>query len=163
MAGALYDAGLRRINISLDTLDPARFRELTRREGLDQVLGGHLRGESSPGSDPIKLNAIALKGFERARHRAARPGSPAQHGLELRFIEYMPPRRRWFLGPRQGLAGRRDPGTDRRGGRPPGPRAPTATPGPRPWITTMLDGGGPGRPDRLDQPAVLRELQPAPD
>src|SRR5262249_50865507 len=39
-AQALYDAGLRRINISLDTLDQARFRELTRREGLEKVIAG---------------------------------------------------------------------------------------------------------------------------
>lgn len=39
-AQALYDAGLRRINVSLDTLDPGRFREVSRRDGLKQVLAG---------------------------------------------------------------------------------------------------------------------------
>src|SRR5436189_3447385 len=40
LAQPLYDAGMRRINISLDTLDPAGFRELTRRDGLDKVIDG---------------------------------------------------------------------------------------------------------------------------
>src|ERR687885_1333717 len=39
-AQALYDAGLRRINVSLDTLDPEKFRQVTRRDGLERVLGG---------------------------------------------------------------------------------------------------------------------------
>src|SRR3954451_18043833 len=39
-AQALFDAGLRRLNVSLDTLDPGRFRQLTRRDGLEQVLEG---------------------------------------------------------------------------------------------------------------------------
>ena len=87
-AQALYNAGLRRINVSLDTLDPARFRALTRRDGLDRVIAG-IEAARAVGFSPIKLNAIALKGETEAElvplARFAR-----DHGAELRFIEYMP-------------------------------------------------------------------------
>jgi cyclic pyranopterin phosphate synthase len=87
-AQALYDAGLRRINISLDTLDPERFRQLARRDGLEQVLDG-IAAARRAGFDPIKINAVSIRGiteFEVAPlARFAR-----EHGLELRFIEYMP-------------------------------------------------------------------------
>ena len=60
-ARELYDAGLRRLNVSLDTLDPARFRELTRRDGLDAVLLG-LAAANQVGFRPIKVNAISMRG-----------------------------------------------------------------------------------------------------
>jgi cyclic pyranopterin phosphate synthase len=88
MARALWDAGLRRINVSLDTMDPARFRELTRRDGWEQVIEGILAAKSV-GFEPVKVNAIAIKGMTEddvvPLARFAR-----EHGLELRFIEYMP-------------------------------------------------------------------------
>jgi cyclic pyranopterin phosphate synthase len=88
IARELWDAGLRRINVSLDTLDPDRFRELTRRDGLEQVIEGIFAAKGA-GFDPIKLNAIAIKGVTEPDvvplARFAR-----EHGLELRFIEYMP-------------------------------------------------------------------------
>ena len=87
-ARALRDAGLRRINVSLDTMDPARFRELTRRDGWERVIEGILAAKAA-GFDPVKLNAIAIKGVTEddvvPLGRFAR-----EHGLELRFIEYMP-------------------------------------------------------------------------
>ena len=87
-AQALRDAGLRRVNISLDTLDPDRFRALTRRDGLDRVIAG-IDAALAAGFDPIKLNAIALKGSTEddliPLARFAR-----ERGVELRFIEYMP-------------------------------------------------------------------------
>ncbi|MGH9678045.1 MAG: GTP 3',8-cyclase MoaA, partial [Candidatus Acidiferrum sp.] len=55
-AQALFDAGLRRINISLDTLDLGRFRQISRREGLDQVLLG-IAAARAAGFQPIKVNA----------------------------------------------------------------------------------------------------------
>lgn len=61
MARALRDAGLRRINISLDTLDPAKFQELTRRPGLEQVIEG-IHAAREAGFDPVKINAVAIKG-----------------------------------------------------------------------------------------------------
>lgn len=88
MARELRDAGLGRINISLDTLDPARFRELTRRDGLDRVIEGILAAKAA-GFGPVKLNAIAIKGFTEPD--VVPLGAFArEHGLELRFIEYMP-------------------------------------------------------------------------
>ena len=88
MAKALHEAGLRRINVSLDTLDPARFLELTRRTGLEQVIEGILAAKAA-GFDPVKVNAVAIKGVTEADvvplARFAR-----EHALEMRFIEYMP-------------------------------------------------------------------------
>jgi cyclic pyranopterin phosphate synthase len=87
-AQPLYDAGLRRINISLDTLDPARFRQLTRREGLDQVLAG-IEAAHRAGFDPIKINAVSMRGL--TEHEVIPLGRFArERGLEMRFIEYMP-------------------------------------------------------------------------
>jgi cyclic pyranopterin phosphate synthase len=87
-AQAFYDAGLRRINISLDTLNPERFRQLTRRDGLDKVRDGILAAKKA-GFNPIKLNAVSIRGvteFEAVPlARFARA-----HDLEMRFIEYMP-------------------------------------------------------------------------
>ncbi len=87
-ARAFYDAGLRRINISLDTLDPERFRQITRRDGLDKVFDGIFAAKRA-GFDPIKINAVSIRGFTEFEvvplARFAR-----EHGLEMRFIEYMP-------------------------------------------------------------------------
>src|SRR5262249_35068982 len=60
-AKPLFDAGLRRLNVSLDTLDPGRFRELARRDGLGDVLAG-LDAAAAAGFAPIKLNAVVLRG-----------------------------------------------------------------------------------------------------
>ena len=88
MAGELWDAGLRRINVSLDTMDAGRFEELTRRPGLEKVLEGILAAKAA-GFDPVKVNAVAIKGVTEddvvPLARFAR-----EHRLELRFIEYMP-------------------------------------------------------------------------
>jgi cyclic pyranopterin phosphate synthase len=87
-AQALYDAGLRRINISLDTLDPARFRQLARRDGLDKVIDGILAAKRA-GFDPVKINAVSIRGItELEVGPLAR--FTRSHGLEMRFIEYMP-------------------------------------------------------------------------
>jgi cyclic pyranopterin phosphate synthase len=87
-AEELFAAGLRRLNVSLDTLDPGRFRELTRRDGLERVLEG-LAAARRAGFGPIKVNAVAIRGVNDidavplARYCR-------EHGFELRFIEYMP-------------------------------------------------------------------------
>jgi cyclic pyranopterin phosphate synthase len=87
-ARILFDAGLRRLNVSLDTLDPGRFRQLTRRDGVEKVLAG-LDAAKRVGFDPIKINAVAIRGVNEidvvplARYCR-------EHGFELRFIEYMP-------------------------------------------------------------------------
>jgi cyclic pyranopterin phosphate synthase len=87
-ARPLFGAGLRRLNVSLDTLDAGRFRELTRRDGLDDVLAG-LDAARAAGFERIKVNAVVLRGVNDvdvmplARYARDR-------GLEMRYIEYMP-------------------------------------------------------------------------
>ncbi len=87
-AQAFFEAGLRRINISLDTLDPDRFRQITRRDGLERVIEG-IHAAKRAGFNPIKINAVSIRGVTESEvlplARFAR-----QHGLQMRFIEYMP-------------------------------------------------------------------------
>jgi len=87
-ARPLREAGLDRVNISLDTLDRERFHELTRRDAFDQVMEG-IEAALAVFPGPTKLNAVAIRGIteqealplaELARSR----------GLIVRFIEYMP-------------------------------------------------------------------------
>jgi cyclic pyranopterin phosphate synthase len=87
-ARALFEAGLRRLNVSLDTLDPGRFRALARRDGLDQVLDG-LAAAKAIGFDPIKVNAISMRGTTE-EDVVPLAQYAREHGFELRFIEYMP-------------------------------------------------------------------------
>jgi cyclic pyranopterin phosphate synthase len=87
-AQALYDAGLRRINVSLDCLDPARFREITRRDGVEKVIEGILAAKRA-GFDPVKINAVSIRGFTEYEVVPLAKFARA-HGLEMRFIEYMP-------------------------------------------------------------------------
>jgi cyclic pyranopterin phosphate synthase len=87
-ADALFQAGLRRINISLDTLNADRFKELTRRDGLERVIAGILAARKA-GFDPVKVNAVSIRGI--TEHEVVPLATFArQHGLEMRFIEYMP-------------------------------------------------------------------------
>ncbi|MCS6849766.1 MAG: GTP 3',8-cyclase MoaA [Gemmataceae bacterium] len=87
-AQALFDAGLRRINVSLDTLDPVRFRQLARRDGLERVVAGILAAKRA-GFDPVKVNAVSIRGV--TEHEVVPLARFARaHGLEMRFIEYMP-------------------------------------------------------------------------
>jgi cyclic pyranopterin phosphate synthase len=87
-ARELYEAGLRRINVSLDTLDPGRFRLLARRDGLERVLHGICAAQEA-GFHPIKVNAVIIRGMNEPDivplARRAR-----EEGWEMRFIEYMP-------------------------------------------------------------------------
>lgn len=87
-AKSLYDAGLRRMNVSLDTLDPERFRRLARRDGLDRVLAG-IQAAKIAGFERIKLNAVSMRGL--TEHDVVPLARFARdHGLQMRFIEYMP-------------------------------------------------------------------------
>jgi cyclic pyranopterin phosphate synthase len=87
-AQALFEAGLRRINVSLDTLDPGRFREVSRRDGLVQVLAG-IEAAKKAGFSPVKINAVTIRGLtDQDVVPLARFAREQQ--LELRFIEYMP-------------------------------------------------------------------------
>ncbi len=88
MAPALRDAGLRRVNVSVDTLHPERFRAIARRDRFDDVIRG-LAAARAAGFAPIKINAVLMRGFNEDEvvplARWAR-----EHGYELRFIEWMP-------------------------------------------------------------------------
>jgi GTP 3',8-cyclase len=87
-AQALYDAGLRRLNIHLDTLDRERFLKITRRDELCKVLQG-VETAQHLGFDPIKINAVAVKNLvEPDIVPLALYGR--EQGIEIRFIEFMP-------------------------------------------------------------------------
>ena len=88
-AGALVAAGLRRINVSIDTLQRDRFFHLTRRDALPQVLRGLDAIARHPQVRPIKVNAVALRGFTE---QEALPLAELarETGFQVRFIEFMP-------------------------------------------------------------------------
>ena len=87
-AQALYDAGLRRINVSLDTLSKAKFQQITRRKALAKVLDG-LKEASRCGFAPIKINAVTMRGF--TEEEVVKLVSFArENSYEMRFIEFMP-------------------------------------------------------------------------
>jgi cyclic pyranopterin phosphate synthase len=87
-AESLKQAGLKRLNISLDTLSEETFQQISRRPGLDRVLAG-IAAAQDAGFESIRLNAIAIRSLTESEivplARFAR-----ERGLELRFIEYMP-------------------------------------------------------------------------
>jgi cyclic pyranopterin phosphate synthase len=87
-AAALQGAGLRRLNISLDTLSEATFERITRRQGLDRVLAG-ITAAQEAGFDEIRLNAIAIRGLTE-EEIIPLAGFARDRKLELRFIEFMP-------------------------------------------------------------------------
>lgn len=86
-ATALRAAGISRINVSLDSLDPARFRQLTGGK-LDKVLAG-LMAAKQAGFRPIKLNMVVMGGVNDDECEAM-VGFCLEHGFTLRFIETMP-------------------------------------------------------------------------
>lgn len=87
-ARSLAAAGLKRVNVSIDSLDRQRFAEMTGVDGLDRVLAGIVAARDA-GLDPIKLNTVIVRG----ENEAEIPGLArfaAREGLVLRFIELMP-------------------------------------------------------------------------
>ena len=87
-AEALYEAGLRRLNVHLDTLDAERFLRITRRNDLDKVLRG-IEVAQRLGFGPIKINAVAVKNLvEPDLVPLTRYGR--ERNIEIRFIEFMP-------------------------------------------------------------------------
>jgi GTP 3',8-cyclase len=89
MAQSLKDAGLRRVTVSMDAVDPARFTRITRvRNGFDNVLAG-IRAAKRVGLTPVKVNCVLLRGFNEDQiipfGMFAR-----EEGVVLRFIEFMP-------------------------------------------------------------------------
>ena len=87
-AGALYAAGLRRLNIHLDTLDGSRFRTITRRDDLPRVLAG-IDAAVSAGFERIKLNIVAVKGLVEP-DIVPMANYCRERGFEPRYIEFMP-------------------------------------------------------------------------
>jgi len=88
-AAALVDAGINRFNVSVDSLQRDRFFAMTRRDALPQVLRGLEALAAHPEAHPIKVNAVALRGFTEDEvlpfaHFAR------EHPYEVRFIEFMP-------------------------------------------------------------------------
>ncbi len=87
-AQALYDAGLRRLNIHLDTLDRARFQHITRRDDLPKVLRG-IEAARRLGFGPIKMNVVAVKDLIEP-DIIPMAKFCREHDFEPRFIEFMP-------------------------------------------------------------------------
>jgi cyclic pyranopterin phosphate synthase len=87
MADMLYDAGVRRLNVSVDTLDPDKFREITRWGDLAQVLNG-IKAAQAAGLK-IKLNTVALKGTNEDE-LADMLAWCGDHGIDMTIIEVMP-------------------------------------------------------------------------
>jgi len=88
MVHDLADAGLRRINVSLDSLRPDVFRELTRRDDLGRVLAG-IDAALDAGLSPVKVNCVVMRGINDDEVvDLARFGR--ERGVGVRFIEFMP-------------------------------------------------------------------------
>lgn len=88
VADALADAGLARVNVSLDTLQPERFAEITRRDRFDDVVEG-LAAADAAGLRPVKVNSVLQRGINDDEAVELTRWA-VEHGYELRFIEQMP-------------------------------------------------------------------------
>ena len=89
LAGPLVEAGLQRLNVSLDSLNHVRFAEITRRDALDAVLRGLDEAERYPELGPIKINCVAVKGFTETEVPALAELARRKPYV-VRFIEFMP-------------------------------------------------------------------------
>ncbi len=88
-AAALVAAGATRFNVSIDSLQRDRFFAMTRRDALPQVLRGLEALAAFPAAHPIKVNAVAIRGFTE-HELPAFVAFAREHPYELRFIEFMP-------------------------------------------------------------------------
>jgi GTP 3',8-cyclase len=88
-AGPLVEAGLQRLNVSLDSLSHVRFAEITRRDALDRVLAGLEEAERHPELRPIKVNCVAIRGFTEEEVPALAELARRKPYV-VRFIEFMP-------------------------------------------------------------------------
>jgi len=88
LAQPLKDAGLQRVNISLDTLDSARFKAITRWGSFDQVWDG-IQAAEAAGLTPVKLNAVVVRGFND-HDIASMAALTLKYPWQVRFIEMMP-------------------------------------------------------------------------
>ena len=89
---ALVDAGLDRVNVSLDSLDRGRYAQLARRDRLDEVLHS-IEAAAAAGLTPVKINSVVMRGVNE-QDVVPLVEFALQQGYELRFIEQMP------LGPK---------------------------------------------------------------
>ncbi|HEX6491192.1 MAG TPA: GTP 3',8-cyclase MoaA [Gaiellaceae bacterium] len=89
LAAPLVEAGLRRLNVSLDSLSHVRFAEITRRDALDRVLAGLEEAERHPELRPIKVNCVAIRGFTEEEVPALAELARRKPYV-VRFIEFMP-------------------------------------------------------------------------
>lgn len=87
-AAALADAGIRRVNVSLDSVRPAVFRAISGRNDLDRVVAG-IDAARRAGLRPIKLNVVVMRGVNDDE-LPAMLAFAAERGAQVRFIEYMP-------------------------------------------------------------------------
>jgi len=88
MAEDLKSAGVDRVNISLDTLDPKKYRQITRGGSLDAALAG-IQAAKAAGLTPLKLNCVLIGGFNDGEI-AALAALTEREPVEVRFIELMP-------------------------------------------------------------------------
>jgi cyclic pyranopterin phosphate synthase len=89
LAAPLARAGLRRVNVSLDSLSHTRFAEITRRDALDRVLRGLEAAEACPELRPIKINCVAIRGFSEDEVPALAALARRKPYI-VRFLEFMP-------------------------------------------------------------------------
>jgi len=89
LAAPLVEAGLTRLNVSLDSLSHVRFAEITRRDALDRVLAGLAEAERYPELRPIKVNCVAIRGFTEEEVPALAELARRKPYV-VRFIEFMP-------------------------------------------------------------------------
>jgi cyclic pyranopterin phosphate synthase len=89
LAAPLVEAGLTRLNVSLDSLSHVRFAEITRRDALDRVLAGLAEAERYPELRPIKVNCVAVRGFTEEEVPALAELARRKPYV-VRFIEFMP-------------------------------------------------------------------------
>jgi len=105
-AAELREAGLGRINISIDSLEPDRFRQVTRGASLERVLAG-LDAALAAGFEPVKVNAVLLEGIDAELERFV--ALAEERPVHVRFIEFMPIGRRrggiWRFIPRARILG----------------------------------------------------------
>jgi cyclic pyranopterin phosphate synthase len=88
LAKPLKEAGLQRVNISIDTLDPVKFKKITRWGKFEDVWDGVLASEEA-GLTPLKLNAVVVRGFNED-NVAALARLTVDHPWQMRYIEMMP-------------------------------------------------------------------------
>ncbi len=88
LAAPLKAAGLQRVNVSLDTLDPAKFHRLTRWGKLEQVWDG-IQAAEAVGLEPVKLNAVVVRGYNEA-DVVDLARLTLEHPWQVRYIEMMP-------------------------------------------------------------------------